>query len=150
MLGKLAPYAGLAMFEFTAVLVTAFFLFDVHVVGSLFGLIVLSIPFMLASLALGLLISTVAGTQAQALQLTLVTMLPSILMSGFVFPRETMPGMLYLASEAIPLTHFLVILRGIIVRGSTVVDVLPSALALTFIATVLVVASTMRFRKSIA
>ncbi|AIE86277.1 ABC transporter permease [Fimbriimonas ginsengisoli] len=149
MLGKLAPYAVLAMFEFGAVLGGAFFLFDVRVVGSLPGLIVLAIPFVFASLALGLLISTVAKTQAQALQLTLLTMLPSILMSGFVFPQETMPGMLYIASQAIPLTHFLQILRGIIVRGSMVVELLPSTLALTAIAVVLVTIATTRFRKSV-
>jgi ABC-type multidrug transport system permease subunit len=149
MLGKLAPYAVLAMFEFGVILTGAFFLFDLHVAGSLLGLIVLALPFVFASLALGLLISTLAGTQAQALQLTLLTMLPSILMSGFVFPRETMPGMLYILSEAIPLTHFLQILRGIVVRGASVWDVMPSALILTGISVVLVTAATARFRKSL-
>jgi len=149
MLGKIIPYAGLAIVEFTLVLVTAFFLFDLRVAGSLVALLLLTIPFVFASLALGMLISTVAKTQAQALQMTLLTMLPSILMSGFVFPRETMPGALYIASGAIPLTHFLQVLRGIIVRGASTWDVLPSALWMTIIAVVLVVISTTRFRKSL-
>lgn len=149
MLGKLTPYAGVAMMEFALVLTAAFFLFDLHVVGSLLTLIGLTIPFVLASLAMGLLTSTVAKTQAQALQLTQLTLLPSILMSGFVFPRETMPGALYLLSEVVPLTHFLVVLRGIIVRGAGFADVWPSTLALLMLATVLIAISTTRFRKSI-
>lgn len=149
MLGKLTPYAGLALVEFTLVLTTAFFLFDLRVAGSLIALILLTVPFIFASLALGMLISTVAKTQGQALQMTTLTMLPSVLMSGFVFPRETMPGVLYIISGFIPLTHFLVVLRGIVVRGASTWDVLPSAGWMTLIAVVLVVISTTRFRKSL-
>ena len=99
---------------------------------------------------LGLLISTAAQNQGQARQFTLLTMLPSILLSGFVFPRDTMPGPLYLLSFAIPVTHFLDVLRGIVVRGAGLLDVLPSLLILCVITVILLSAATLRFRKSMA
>jgi len=147
MLGKLTPYAGLAMIEIVAVLFFGRVLFGVVVAGSVPLLMALSVPFVLAALSLGLLISTVAQTQGQALQMTLMVMLPSILLSGFVFPRETMPGPLYLISFIIPVTHFLEILRGIIVRGAELNDLWPSLLALLLTTSVLISVATMRFRK---
>jgi ABC-type multidrug transport system permease subunit len=148
MLGKLVPYAGLAMCEMFAVLVLGRYVFDVHVVGSLPLLLMLSLPFIVAALSMGLLISTIAQNQAQALQMTLLITLPSILMSGFVFPRETMPGPLFLATHALPATFFLEILRGVIVRGATLADLWPSLVALLILTTVLLGLSTARFRKS--
>jgi ABC-type multidrug transport system permease subunit len=150
MLGKLAPYSLLAMLEMVAVLILCRILFDVRVVGSLPLLLLLSLPFIVATLALGLLISTIAQNQAQALQMTLLITLPSILMSGFVFPRDTMPGPLYLISQAIPVTFFLEILRGLVVRGAGLADLWPSVLALLLITTVLLALATTRFRKSVA
>jgi len=113
-------------------------------------LLAMSIPFIVATLSLGLFISTVAQNQAQALQLTVLITMPSILMSGFVFPRETMPGPLYLLSHAIPVTFFLQILRGIVVRGAGFMDLWPSLVALLITTTVLLFLATSRFRKSIA
>lgn len=150
MLGKIAPYAVLALAELTIVLLAGNLIFDVHVVGSTVWLVILSLPFMMASLALGLFISTVAQNQAQALQLSILTLLPSVLMSGFAFPRDTMPGPLWLVSEAIPLTHYMQVVRGIVVRGAGPLDVLPSVIALLIIGTVLVTLSVTRFRKSVA
>jgi len=150
MLGKLAPYALLAMAEMVAVLILGRFVFDVRVAGNVFLLLLLSLPFVVAALSLGLLISTIAQNQSQALQLTLLITMPSILMSGFVFPRETMPGPLYLITFALPVTFFLEILRGVIVRGAGFFDLWSSLLALAFITTVLITLATMRFRKSIA
>lgn len=117
--------------------------------GSLWVLLLTSVPFILATLSMGLLISTIARNQSQALQMTLLIMLPSILMSGFVFPRETMPGPLYLLSEALPVTHFLVVIRGIVVRGASFLEVWPSVSALLLITGVLVTASAIRFRKTL-
>src|SRR5262249_28318085 len=145
MLGKLTPYAGLAMLEMCAVLVIEWLIFDVRVAGSIAVLLLLSIPFIVATLSLGLLISTISQNQAQALQFTLLTTMPSILMSGFVFPRETMPGALYLVSHAIPVTYFLDILRGVIVRGAGIADLWTSVLALLIITTILLSVSTTRF-----
>jgi ABC-2 type transport system permease protein len=99
---------------------------------------------------LGLLISTFAATQGQALQFTQLTLMPSILLSGYVSPRETMPGWLYLISTIMPATHYIQITRGIIVRGAGFGDLLPQMFALIGIATVLIFASTARFRKTIS
>jgi len=150
MLGKLAPYALLAFGEMIAVLVIGRVVFDVRVAGSVPLLLVLSIPFILAALSLGLLISTIAQNQAQALQITLLITLPSILLSGFVFPRESMPGPLYLITFALPVTFFLEVLRAIIVRGAVMSDVAPSVAALLLLSTLLLALSTLRFRKSMA
>lgn len=148
MLGKLTPYAGLAMIEMAVVLILGAVVFDVHVAGSIFQLILMTIPFVLASLALGLLISTAARNQAQALQMTMLTMMPSFILSGFTFPRETMPGPIYVLSGAFPVTYFIEILRGVIVRGAGFTDLWPNVVALLVIMTVLIALSTTRFRKS--
>jgi ABC transporter DrrB family efflux protein len=150
MLGKLLPYALLAMVELIAVLALSNYLFGVISRGSLITLGLMSVPFVVASLALGLLISTVAQTQGQALQLTQLTLMPSILLSGYVSPRETMPGWLYMISTAMPATHYIQITRGVMVRGAGFNDLLPQFFALILIATILIVASTARFKKSIA
>src|SRR5207253_3879650 len=115
-----------AMLELVAVLFLGGLVFDVHVVGSLLLLILLAIPFVLAALSLGLAISTFAQNQSQAMQMTLLTTLPSILLSGYITPRETLPGPLYLLSALFPVTHFIQISRGIAVRGAGLADLLPS------------------------
>lgn len=150
MLGKLVPYAALAFAELVVILYVSDVVFGIQPHGSLFALAVLSIPFIIASLALGLLISTVSQTQGQALQFAMLTMLPSILLSGYVSPRETMPGPLYLISTILPATHFIQISRGIIVRGAGLMDLMPQLGALLVIGSILIFASTARFRKSIA
>lgn len=150
MLGKLAPYALLAFCEMAAVLLLGRIVFDVRVAGSVPLLLLMSLPFIVAALSLGLLISTIAQNQAQALQMTLLITLPSILMSGFVFPRDTMPGPLFLLSHALPVTFFLEILRGVVVRGAGLSDLWPSLLALILITTILLSLATLRFRKSAA
>lgn len=148
MLGKLLPYAGLAMLEMAIVLLAGWLVFDVSVAGSVVLLFVLAVPFVVAALAIGLLISTVAQNQAQALQMSMMIMMPSILLSGFIFPRETMPGALYLLTDVFPVTYFLNILRGIVVRGAGIADLWQDALALVIIAVALITLATSRFRKS--
>ncbi len=150
MLGKITPYAALAFGEVITVLVAGYMVFDVRVAGSLALLLALSIPFILAVLSMGLLISTIAQNQAQAMQLTVMLTMPAILISGFMFPRSNMPGFLYIISEAFPVTHFLEVLRGIVVRGAGFGDIWPSAAALMLISVVLIGVSTLRFRKSFA
>jgi ABC-2 type transport system permease protein len=78
----------------------------------------------------------------------MLTMLPSVLLSGYIAPRETLPGALYLFSEIFPVTHFIKIIRGIVVRGAGLSDMLPSVGALLLLAAVLITASMLRFRKS--
>lgn len=150
MLGKLAPYAAIGFFEMITVLIVGRYLFDVPINGSVALLLLLSIPFIIAALSLGLLISTIAQNQAQALQMTMLITMPSILMSGFVFPRDTMPGALILLSDAIPVTYYMDIIRGIVVRGAGIEELWPSVTALVIIAVILLTISTTRFRKSTA
>lgn len=150
MLGKLTPYACLAFVEMLVVLLIGRYVFDVRVVGSVVFLMALSLPFVLAALAMGLLISTIAQTQGQALQMTMLTLLPSILLSGFMFPRETMPGPIYLLSFIFPVTFFIEALRGVIIRGAGPADLWPSVLALLILMVALIGAATVRFRKSLA
>jgi len=149
MLGKLTPYATLALSEMCIVLTVGYFLFDLRVAGSIALLVLLTTPFILAALSLGLVISTIAHTQTHAMQLTMLLTMPSILMSGYIAPRETMPGALYLLSSALPVTHFMQIVRGVIVRGAGFRDLLPSTMALVIIATLLIAAAVARFHKSI-
>lgn len=150
MFGKLIPYALLASIEFLGVLVLAKIVFGVAVVGSIPLLAGLAVLFIVAALALGLLISTVAENQAQALQYALLTLLPSILLSGYIAPRETLPGPLAILSLAFPVTHFITISRGIMVRGAGFNDLLPSVIALASIAIVLIAFAAGRFRKTVA
>lgn len=150
MLGKLAPYSVLAMVELITVLFVARLVFDVPIAGSLVLLLCLAVPFILAALSMGLLISTVAQNQAQSLQLTILTLLPAILLSGYIAPRETLPGPLLLLSNIIPVTYFIQIMRGIVVRGAGPGDLLPSVLALMLLTVILLALSTSRFRKSVA
>ncbi|MBS1728902.1 MAG: ABC transporter permease [Armatimonadetes bacterium] len=149
MVGKILPYLGLAMVELGVVLVAANIVFDVPSKGSLIALTVMTLPFVFASLAIGLLISTVSKTQAQALQLVQLTLLPSILLSGYVAPRDTMPGWLYFVSAFFPATHYVQITRGIMVRGAYFMDLLTPFFALILLAMVLVLISARQFRKSL-
>lgn len=116
MLGRLIPYAVLASVEFFGVILVSRIVFNVPVVGNIFLLSILALLFVVASLGLGLLISTAAQNQAQALQFSQLTLLPSILLSGYIAPRETLPGPLAILSQFIPATHFISISRGIMVR----------------------------------
>lgn len=150
MLGKLTPYAVLGIAEMVVVVVLGRIVFDVRVAGSVALLMLASVPFILASLAIGLVISTVARTQGEALQYVQLTTLPSVLLSGFMFPREAMPGPIYLFSFLLPVTHFIDILRGVIVRGAGLGDLWTSVAALLVLMAALIALATARFRKSIA
>jgi ABC-type multidrug transport system permease subunit len=150
MIGKLVPYFLLALVELVAILFLGRLIFNVHIAGSFPLLILLASPFILAALSMGLFISTVAQNQAQAMQLSLLTTLPSILLSGYIAPRDTLPGPLYLFSDILPVTHFILICRGIVVRGAGLYDLFPSVLALLLITLVFIVGATTRFRKSMA
>ena len=150
MLGKLAPFFVLAVAEMIGIIAFGWLIFDVRVAGNLCLLIGMSLPFVFASLALGLVISTAAQNQNQALQLSFLVILPSMLMSGFIFPRDTMPGFLQVVSNVVPLTHELMILRGISVRGASFLELWPPFAALCAISLLLVFVSTQRFQKTIS
>jgi len=144
--GKLVPYGGIGFLTMVAVLAVMRWGFGVPINGSLPLLLSLSLLFLLASLALGILISTVAANQLQAVQLAFLTLLPSILLSGFVFPRESMPTAIYVLTFLVPVTYFLEILRGIILRGAGLAALLGPVGALACISALLVLVSIRRFR----
>jgi ribosome-dependent ATPase len=147
LLGKLIPYSLIGFAETLIILLVMVFAFRVPIQGNLLLLLALSALFLFTALGLGLLVSTIARTQVQAIQVAFMIMLPSILLSGFVFPRQTMPTPIYMLTFAIPVTYFLEILRGIILRSAGFYDLLPHIAGLTVCCTVILAVSIARFRK---
>jgi ABC transporter DrrB family efflux protein len=150
LLGKLAPYAVTGMVETLFILTIMVYLFGVPIHGSLTLLLALSALFLVCALGLGLLISTLAKTQLAAVQMAFTIMLPSVLLSGFMFPRAQMPTAIWLATFLIPVTYFLEILRGIILRAADFRDLLPWVIGLTLCCLVILSISVGRFRKQLA
>ena len=147
MAGKLLPYVAIGLIQTTLILALGWFMFDVPVAGRLLDLYLGALLFIAASLSLGLLISTVAQTQFQAMQMAIVTMLPSILMSGFMFPFEGMPKVAQWIAQVLPLTHFNEIVRGIVLRGAALTDMRPELLKLLAFLAVMLTLAMKRFRK---
>lgn len=150
MLGKLVPYGLIGIVETVTVLTVMRLVFDVPINGSLLLLLALSVLFLFTALAIGLLISTKAQSQIQALQFAWLIMLPSVLLSGFMFPRDSMPLVMRFIGYLVPATHFMEIIRGIVLRGATLIDLLPEVVTLVFMGLVLLVLSSFRFRKKLA
>lgn len=148
-IGKLVPYALIGFIQTILVLALMRFVFGVEVEGSRILLFLLSSLFLVPALALGILISTFARNQGEALQLSMLIMLPSILLSGFAFPRETMPLPIYCIGALMPLTYYLQILRGIILRGAEFAMLWQQTAALAAFAVGLVTLSALRFKKRI-
>ena len=147
MAGKLVPYVVIGLVQTTLVLTVGSMLFDVPVNGSLVDLYLAAALFIAATLTLGLLISTLARTQFQAFQLAFFTMLPSILLSGFIFPFDGMPAFARWLAQVLPLTHFVDLVRGIVLRGAPIADLgRPAAKLALFLVAALAIA-TLRFRK---
>lgn len=149
MLGKVLPFALVGYVQATVILLLGHFVFAVPMRGSLLLLYAVTAPFIIASLALGLFISTAAKTQVQALQLSFLVILPSVLLSGFMFPREAMPVAAQWIGGAIPLTYYLRILRGVLLRGTGFDAIAWDVAALCAFAVVLIGLSATRFRKSL-
>ena len=149
MLGKMLPYLLMGYIQIFVILGLGGLLFQVPFRGSLLLLLVLSFPFILASLGVGMLMSTVVKTQAQAIQLGFFYMLPNILMSGFMFPIDAMPKFAQWIAAAMPLTYFLEVLRGILLKGVGLRALWPDALVLLGFTLVLITVATVRFRKGL-
>ena len=149
MLGKILPFVLVGYVQMTVVLLLGYLVFHVPVRGSLLLLYAIALLFITASLALGLTVSTLVKTQAQAMQLSFMILLPTILLSGFMFPREAMPRLAQWLGALLPITYFLRIMRAILLRGAGVEAIWRDSLALAGFALVLVVASTLRFRKTL-
>ena len=150
MVGKILPYIGVGYVQMTLVLAAGRVVFDVPLVGSLPLLYASAFVFIAASLALGLVFSTLARTQQQAMQMSFFFLLPNILLSGFAFPWDGMPAPARALSLALPLTHFLRVVRGIVLKGSGAADVAPELGWITLILVVLVTVAALRFRKKVA
>ena len=125
MAGKIAPYVIVGYLQVTLILAAAWLLFDVPMVGSLLLLSVALIVFIAANLSVGFTFSTIARNQLQAMQMTFFFFLPSLLLSGFMFPFRGMPQWAQIIGEALPLTHFLRIVRGILLKGSGIGEIVP-------------------------
>jgi ABC-2 type transport system permease protein len=147
MVGKVLPYAVIGLIQTTVVLLVGVWLFDVPIRGSVFDIYVAAVLLVLANLTLGLLISTRAQTQFQAMQMTFFVFLPSILLSGFMFPFAGMPTVVQWVAEVLPLTHFLRLIRGVMLRGAGLYELWPSVLALIVFTGLMMTAAILRFRK---
>ncbi|HLG06628.1 MAG TPA: ABC transporter permease, partial [Gemmatimonadales bacterium] len=149
MLGKIVPFMLVGFVQITVILLLGRLLFDVPVRGSLLDLYLVAFPFIVASLAVGLFISTLVSTQAQAMQLGFFYLLPNILLSGFMFPREAMPEPAQWIGAALPLTYFLRVLRGVLLKGTSWESFWPEAAALVAFSVVLITMSVKRFHKTV-
>lgn len=149
MVGKLVPYVFVGIVQVAIILGLGRLVFGVPFVGSLLSLALISMPFIGASLTLGLLISTVAKTQMQAMQLTFFILLPSILLSGFAFPYEAMPLPAQYVAEVLPATHYVRLIRGVILRGAEASQLLPDITWLLGFTVVVLGIATKRFNKTL-
>ena len=147
MLGKLVPYVFIGLIQTTLVLLLGVLLFNVPINGSLWAFYFAALLFIAATLTLGLIASTLAQTQMQAFQMSIFVLLPSILLSGFVFPFDGMPQVARWIAQLLPLTHFVELVRGIVLRGAGLAELLvPIYKLLAFTAVALTVV-TLRFHK---
>ena len=149
-MGKILPYLVLSFVQLLVVLALMTFVFKVPIHGSVALLLGLSMVYLFALLSLGLLVSSRAKTQMEATQLAQMFLLPSIMLSGYIFPLSSLPAPLRALAQVLPATHFIAISRGIIIRGATFKDLWEPRAALLVIAAVLVAGSARAFRKTIS
>ncbi len=145
--GKMAPYVIIGTIDFLIALFLGTWWFEVPIVGSLPLLIILGILFVMCALAIGMLISTIASNQAQAMQMALLFLLPSVILSGFMFPREAMPMPIYMAGYALPVTYFINILRDIILKGADFTYLIHDTIALGILTVILLAVASTQFKK---
>lgn len=148
-LGKLIPYIAIGYAGFLFALSLCIFWFKVDVAGSLLLLLLLGFLFVFCSLSIGMLISTFAKNQMQAMMVMILVLLPSILLSGFMFPREAMPIAVNFIGYIIPLTYFLDIIRGIMLKGIGIGLLWNDVMALCIFTVVILSMAVLRFRKSL-
>ncbi|OGT59713.1 MAG: ABC transporter [Gammaproteobacteria bacterium RIFCSPHIGHO2_12_FULL_63_22] len=146
-LGKILPFVAIGLVQVTVVLLLGKLVFAVPIRGSILEVYAASLLFIIANLSLGILISTLAKSQFQAMQLAFFTFLPQILLSGFMFPYAGMPRAAQWLAEILPMTHFVRLIRGIMVRAAGLGDMPMEMLALAIIGAVLLTISTRRIHK---
>lgn len=150
MIGKVIPYAVIGLADMLLTLAVMVWFFDINISGSFWLLLVNSVVFIVTSLTIGLLISTTCRSQVQAVQLTMGLLLPSMMISGFVFPLEPMPWVIKVFSYLLPITHYLEIIRGVVIKGSGLAELWTYTAILAVLAMVLLIASMVRFKKQVA
>jgi ABC-2 type transport system permease protein len=149
LVGKIVPYILVGYIQLLLILTAAHFLFHVPMVGSLILLLAVAFVFITANLAMGITFSTIAKNQRQAIQMAFFFFLPSILLSGFMFPFRGMPHWAQMIGELLPLTHFLRIVRGIVLKGNGLVDVLPQLWQIVLFAVIAVTIGVKRYRRTL-
>jgi ABC-2 type transport system permease protein len=149
LLGKLVPYLAIGFLELCLILSLMRFVFRVPIHGNVILLAFLSLPYLFVSLSLGILVSSKANSQAEAIQLAFLTFLPSIFFSGYIFPRETMPLFFYLISYLVPASYYINITRGIILRGAGIMHLWLDGLALFAMGSFLLIMAARRFQKKV-
>ena len=149
MVGKILPYIVVGYVQVTLILMAARFLFDVPMVGSLALLYGISLLFIAANLAMGITFSTLARNQLQAMQMAFFFFLPSILLSGFMFPFRGMPEWAQWIGTCLPLTHFLRIVRGILLKGNGIGEILPEVWPIALFVAVAMAVGVKRYRQTL-
>ena len=147
MLAKITPYVFIGLIQVSLVLLLGRLLFQVPMAGSLLNTYAITLVFIVANLALGLVISTLVSTQFQAMQLSFFILLPSILLSGFMFPFAGMPRPAQIIAEALPLTHFIRLIRGVMLRGASLQELSGELLVLCGFIVVFMTLAILRFSK---
>ncbi|WP_226701990.1 ABC transporter permease [Microbulbifer elongatus] len=147
MIGKILPYGLIGLIQTSLILLLGKLVFQVPIRGSLLDVYIAAILLILANLAMGLLISTRAQSQFQAMQMTFFVFLPSILLSGFMFPFDGMPHAAQWLAELLPLTHFIRLVRGVMLRGADILELWPDVLALLVFIVLMMTFAILRFRK---
>jgi ABC-2 type transport system permease protein len=149
MIGKIAPFVLVGFVQMVIILMAAHYMFDVPIFGNVWLLIVLSTLFAASNLAVGYTFSTVAQNQLQAVQMTFFFFLPNFLLSGYAFPFRGMPGWAQAIGEALPLTHFIRIVRGIMLKGNGLGDMKMDVLALFIFMLAAMALALLRFRRTL-
>lgn len=149
MTGKILPFIIIGLIQASIIFVTGFLLFDVYIEGSLVDLYLAALLFISAVLALGLLISTVAKNQFQSMQMTLFTLLPSIFLSGYMFPFDGMPEAAQWIGRMLPLTHYIALVRGVVLRGVAISDLSQHVFALIGFFVLFLTIAILRFKKQL-
>jgi len=149
LIGKIVPYIGVGYVQVTLILLAAHFLFDVPMIGSVPLLLLLVLLFILANLAVGITFSTVAKNQLQAMQMTFFFFLPSLLLSGYMFPFRGMPGWAQDIGEVLPLTHFLRVVRGILLKGNGWRELAPDLWPMALFLLVMMTVGIKRYRQTL-
>ncbi len=147
-IGKMTPYLLISFFEFYFILTIGWFIFDIPLPMSAHGyLFILSLAYVSSMISLGLLISMVSQTQQQAMFLAIFIIIPSILLSGLIFPIEAMPSLIQPISYAIPLTYFVEIIRGLLIKETLFIDLAVDYVALFGFSVIFTIVSILQFRK---